>query len=61
MRLTKAQSQSLAKFYKRLDAPAFTFLQFRRKAAPIFGGGGAVVVPWASMWIAIEPDGYAHS
>lgn len=33
---------------------------FRRTVLPEIGGP-AIMVRWASMWIGIEPDGYAHS
>jgi hypothetical protein len=38
-----------------------TYRQFRRSVEPMFGGDGAVVVKWWTMWLAIEPNGYTHS
>jgi hypothetical protein len=60
-KLTKAQAQAIARAYARLEAPQESFLAFRRKARPMFGGGGAIVLPWAGMWLAIETDGHCHS
>lgn len=37
------------------------YRQFRRRVQPMYGGQGAVVLPWQKMFLAIEPDGYTHS
>lgn len=66
---TKAQRQSLLRVYRRtceetrgrMTAPqylAFTYRAFRRTVQP---GPGCVMVPFAGMWLGIEPDGYTHS
>lgn len=56
MTLTKAQRQALKKVWLRLDA--VTYKEFRRKVLP---GFGCVMVPFAGMWLGIEPDGHTHS
>jgi hypothetical protein len=61
MRITKNQTQALAKLYSRMESPGESFLSFRRKAGPMLCGDGALVIRWCDMWIAIEPDGYCHS
>ena len=38
-----------------------TYREFRATVLPMFGGNGAVILPWIGMWLAIEPDGYTHS
>ena len=38
-----------------------TYLQFRKTVRGTFGLDGAVVVPWAGMFLLIETDGYTHS
>ena len=66
MRLTKEQQQALKRKAEQVrshnpqsdDAHYFIL---RRKVQPIFGGQGAICVPWCGMWLAIEPDGYTHS
>lgn len=42
-------------------AKPLTYRQFRAMVQPTFGCDSAVAVPWCSMWIVIEVDGYAHS
>jgi hypothetical protein len=42
-------------------AVPLTYKQFRRSAQPTFGCDGAVVLPWAGMFLCIERDGYTHS
>lgn len=37
------------------------YLSLRRAVRPTIGMDGAVVVPWAGMWLAIERDGYTHT
>lgn len=70
-RTTKAQRVALKRVFDRapifvsiMDAQrgcALTYRQFRAMVQPTFGMDGAVVVPWAGMWLAIEADGYVHS
>jgi len=65
---TKHQRQALWRIYQRnlfeqADAYAgiMTYRQFRKTVQPTFGCDGAVTVPFASMWLCIERDGYCHS
>lgn len=59
-KLTKAQQRAVAQVYRRTPLP-LSYLAFRRRVMPMFGGNGAVVLPWSTMFLAIEPDGYTHS
>lgn len=38
-----------------------TYREFRSRVQSMLGGQGAVVIHWANMWLAIEPDGHVHS
>lgn len=69
IRTTKAQRQALLRVYRRVveadrssmnagQYQRFTYRAFRRTVQP---GPGCVMVPFASMWLGIEPDGYTHS
>ena len=58
--ITKAQQQALLRKWGDHDN-GMTYRQFRSSVEPIFGGDGAVVVKWWTMWLAIEPNGYTHS
>ena len=58
--ITKAQQQALLRKWKDYDN-GMSYRQFRRSVEPMFGGDGAVVVKWWTMWLAIEPNGYTHS
>jgi hypothetical protein len=55
--ITKAQQQALLRKWRDHDN-GMTYRQFRRSVEPIFGGDGAVVVKWWTMWLCIEPNGY---
>lgn len=64
-RTTRAQRLALRAIFNRAPqhtggAP-MTYRQFRASVQPTFGMDGAVVVPWARMWLCIERDGYTHS
>lgn len=67
--LTRPQREAAVKIYRRSveetrrsltaqEYRAFTYRSFRRRAQP---GPGCVMVPFAGMWLGIEPDGYTHS
>ena len=56
MKLTKAQRQALKKVYQRTEGTSY--LTFRRTVQM---GWGCIMVPFAGMWLGIEPDGYTHS
>ena len=63
--LTRPQRQALKRLHARtqqLDIPSpLTYRQFRRLATPTIGCDGAIIIPFASMWLCIERDGYTHS
>jgi hypothetical protein len=67
--LTKAQRQALKRVYhravkayamgpERFGVHFMSYRAFRRKVEP---GPGCVLIPFAGMWLGIEPDGYTHS
>jgi len=63
---TRLQREALRRIYLRIEqtdayAGILTYRQFRRTVQPTFGCDGAVTVPFASMWLCIERDGYTHS
>jgi hypothetical protein len=58
MKLTKNQKTALLDVYRRFESPAMSFLSFRRS---VQRGPGCIMVPFHSMWLGIEPDGYTHS
>ena len=71
MLLTRKQREALKSIFDRqpVYAPTgpyltrmgpLTYRQFRRLVQPELCGP-AVMVPWANMWLGIEPDGYTHS
>jgi len=41
--------------------PSFQYRKFLKTCTPELGGFGAVMVPWHSMWLGVEKDGYTHS
>ncbi len=55
--LTKKQRKALYALYNR-QPMGCTYKEFRASVQPSMG---CVMVPWAGMWIGIEPDGYTHS
>ncbi|MBW1672089.1 MAG: hypothetical protein JRJ45_00335 [Deltaproteobacteria bacterium] len=57
---TKAQRQSLKTVFYRMDCvhDLHAYRQFRKT---VQWGYGCVMVPFAGMWLGIEPDGYTHS
>jgi hypothetical protein len=56
MRLTRPQRLALKRVWQRLEG--ISYLTLRRQVAP---GPGCIMVPFAGMWLGIEPDGYTHS
>ena len=56
MTLTKQQRQALKRVWLRTEGTSY--LAFRRTVQP---GWGCSMVPFAGMWLGIEPDGYTHS
>lgn len=41
--------------------PSIQYRRFLKTCQPEFCSHGAVMVPFAGMWIGVERDGYAHS
>ena len=61
MKLTKSQRAALcAVFHRQVQGPVACrkYRTFRRTVQP---GPGCIMVPFAGMWLGIEPDGYTHS
>ena len=60
--VTALQAEAVRSVYRRpvVGYPR-TFEKFTEGLAPMIGGGGAVVLPWCGMMLAIEPDGHVHS
>ena len=62
VKTTREQRKALKKVWQRtqtLDTPnTESYRQFRRKLQP---GPGCVMIPYASMWLGIEPNGHTHS
>lgn len=59
---TDAQRTALFNVWKRvLESERVTWAAFAKRAQPTVGCDGALVVPFAGMWLAIEADGYTHS
>lgn len=69
IRTTKEQRAALVRVYRRAVAETrhtmnaqqyrdFTYRAFRKTVQP---GPGCLMVPFAGMWLGIEPDGYTHS
>jgi hypothetical protein len=68
VRTTRAQRVALQNVYQRLCREHYrntgdpkgpeSYLSFRRKVVP---GPGCIMIPYAGMWLGIEPDGYTHS
>lgn len=69
IKTTRPQREALLRVYRRVIHEsrggmtqevymAFTYRSFRRTVQP---GPGCIMVPFGSMWLGIEPDGYTHS
>jgi len=64
VRTTRAQREALKRVFMRVvhaQKPSATparYRDFRRKVEP---GPGCIMIPYAGMWLGIEPDGYTHS
>jgi hypothetical protein len=56
MTLTKPQRQAVRAVWHRTEG--ISYRAFRRLVQP---GWGCVMLPFAGMWLGIEPDGYTHS
>lgn len=62
VKTTKAQRKALKRVYLRQVEtradPGLVYREFRKMVEP---GPGCIMVPFAGMWLGIEPDGYTHS
>ena len=61
--LTRLQREAVLKVYGRGwggNPKPRTYLQFRRTAQRL-PCDDCIIVPWAGMWLGIEPDGYTHT
>ena len=62
MKLTTQQKTALKRVYDRtltFDEPStLSYREFRRTVEP---GWDCIMVPYGSMWLGIESDGYTHS
>lgn len=64
VRTNRPQREALKRVFQRIVnddyrvTPAPTYREFRRTVQP---GPGCIMVPFAGMWLGIEPDGYTHS
>lgn len=58
--MTLSQLRAIYRISKRgPNGPSFRALY--ALAQPTIGCNGAIVLPWAGMWLCIERDGYTHS
>lgn len=57
--ITKAQRKAVFNLWQRSVGKSYR--AFRRSVRPMLAGDGAIVIPFAGMMVAIEPDGYTHS
>ncbi len=46
---------------RHVKVSSIKYRRFRRQVTPYFDGSGCVMVPFHSMWLGIEVDGYTHS
>lgn len=58
--VTKAQRRAIHRKWREADQ-RLSYRAFRKLAVPVFGGDGAIAIPWCGMWLCIETDGYTHS
>ena len=59
--LPHPQRLALLEIYSRGLNDYESFNDFIARATFEIGGFGAVMVPWAAMWLGIEKDGHTHS
>lgn len=58
--MTLSQLRAIYRISKRTPCTS-TFRALYALAQPTIGCDGAVILPWAGMWLCIERDGYTHS
>lgn len=61
MILTQEQRKALKRVYDRKAQPEESYRDFRRSVVPGLACDPVIMVPFAGMWLGIEPDGYTHS
>ena len=62
VKTTKAQRRAILRVYLRDGSHrGMTYREYRQTACATVGCDGAVVIPFAGMWLCIERDGYTHS
>lgn len=44
-----------------VKVPSLQWRSFRKRVTGFGDGSGCVMLPWKSMWLGIETDGYTHS
>ena len=57
VKTTKAQRVALLRVYNRTEKTV-SYREFRKT---VQNGYGCIMLPFFSMWLGIEPDGYTHS
>lgn len=55
--LTKSQRAAVCMIFHRSQLRT-SYRAFRRTVQP---GPGCIMVPFAGMWLGVEPDGHTHS
>ena len=60
MRTTRKQREAIFRLWARQGLRQ-TYLQFRRGVMGTIGCDNAIVVPYGTMFVCVETDGYAHS
>jgi hypothetical protein len=65
LKTTRPQRLALARIlerkFERAPSPP-TIADYRAmRRSEVFPGPGCIMVPFAGMWLGIEPDGYTHS
>lgn len=59
--LTRPQRLAVARIVSRVHGDNPTLAQYRAIRRTVRPGPGCVMIPFAGMWLGIEPDGYTHS
>ena len=59
--LTRPQRLAVARIVSRVHGDNPTLAQYRAIRRTAQPGPGCVMIPFAGMWLGIEPDGYTHS
>lgn len=59
--LTRPQRLAVTRIVSRVHGDNPTLAQYRAIRRTVCPGPGCVMIPYAGMWLGIEPDGYTHS